>query len=971
MRNKLVGGLVVAFAGLFAAAGNAGAAVLISSMTAAPDSAQAGAHSNFHVNLTFGNGEHPRNLTLHLPAGLIGDPSAATPCAIADFQAGSCTAASAVGTSSITATANGFIPVSTSDSDNVFLLAHDPSQTALLGIELNPTGSGLLTSPIFKTSEVRVRDTTDSGLDSVLTDLPNSAPLLGGITTADVVLNTLSLTLNASASHGSFETNPTSCGVDTTTVDVTSYEDPAPVSRSASFTTTGCDHVPFTPSLTVTPDTTRPNANAGFSVKLSVPGGDTAGVRQSHVSSTVVKLPVGVGLNPGLAGALTACTDGEFGLGSHAPSMCPSTSQIGTVALDTPVVGTIIGQVYLGQPTPNALLRLFVVVNGPGFLVKLTGTNTLDPVTGQVTATFAGLPQIPFTAFTLNFNGGDHSVLTTPPTCGPATTTATLTPYSGAAPVSVNSTFDVSADGAGAPCGAQPFAPTLNASTDPTQAGAATTNTIVLTRHDSDQLLKDVTVSLPPGVAGSLKGVPICPDVDANAGTCPADTRVGVVSAQAGVGPAPLAIHGNVYLAGPGGGALARLAIVLPGNVGPFDFGNVVSFAGLSIRRADAGLDVVTKNLPTALDGIPLNLRQIAFSLNRPGFALNATSCAPMTIKASFVSTAGATATATAPYQATGCDKLKFAPKAGVTLSGDLHANGDPKIATAVTEGPGQAAAKSVQLTLPAGLVAAPGRVIACSQDDQANDSCPANSVIGDAVAQTPLLPIPLTSKVYFAQRTDGPIPGLHLVLAPLGIRVDGRTSASTTSTAIITTFDGLPDTPLSSFALTFSGASHGVLSVQPGVNFCAKTTYATGVFTAQNGAHARTKTAVSVIGCPPRASIVLSHPGTGRARLVLKVARVHGGSALTQVRFTLPRSVSVARWRTSQRSVSPGKGARLRRVSSRVLSLTLPKKGAPSVSIVLRGRVVHAARRGARTVVVRTVDTTAKATTQRVALRR
>jgi hypothetical protein len=57
--------------------------------------------------------------------------------------------------------------------------------------------------------------------------------------------------------------------------------------------------------------------------------------------------------------------------------------------------------------------------------------------------------------------------------------------------------------------------------------------------------------------------------------------------------------------------------------------------------------------------------------------------------------------------------------------------------------------------------------------------------------------------------------------------------------------------------------------------------------------------------------------------------------------------------------------------VSSRVLSLTLPKKGAPSVSIVLRGRVVHAARRGARTVVVRTVDTTAKATTQRVALRR
>jgi hypothetical protein len=93
--------------------------------------------------------------------------------------------------------------------------------------------------------------------------------------------------------------------------------------------------------------------------------------------------------------------------------------------------------------------------------------------------------------------------------------------------------------------------------------------------------------------------VPFCADAQASAGTCGAESRVGTVTAAAGVGSAPLTITGPVYLAGPGDGALARLAIVLPGKVGPFDFGNLVSFAKLLIRTNDGGLDVVTNNLPT------------------------------------------------------------------------------------------------------------------------------------------------------------------------------------------------------------------------------------------------------------------------------------------------------------------------------------------------------------------------------------
>src|SRR5262249_19557711 len=125
------------------AAGPAQAAVKITAVTAAPDNTQAGAHSAFHVHVAFdrtpltGNQEHPNTFVLHLPAGLIGAPSAATACSQADFAARTCPAGAQVGTSSIAAvsTISGLsIPITASGS--VFVLQPDAGQTALLGIDL-------------------------------------------------------------------------------------------------------------------------------------------------------------------------------------------------------------------------------------------------------------------------------------------------------------------------------------------------------------------------------------------------------------------------------------------------------------------------------------------------------------------------------------------------------------------------------------------------------------------------------------------------------------------------------------------------------------------------------------------------------------------------------------------------------------------------------------------------------------------
>jgi len=944
--------------------GVASAAFSVDTLTAAPTAAQAGGHSDFKLSIGFdGGAEHVKSMRIHLPAGLIGNPSAATECPQATFEASGCPAASKVGSTTVNAAALGFLPVPS--SGEVFILTPDEGQTALLGIDVEPL-AGLLGQHILLKSPVSLRK--DGGLDSTLDDLPQTAV---GI---PLRINSMDLTLNAQAAGGAFITLPTSCATATTSIEVTSYETSTPSSKAASFTPTGCGNVPFTPGVETTVSSAKVSSNTAVTVALTTPAADTP-IRQSHISRTDVVLPVGMGLNPGLAATVTACTDAEFDRESQSPSNCPAAAQIGTVKLDTPVLGTVDGVVYLGAPTPESMLRIFVMVQKPerGVYVKLAGTNTLNPDNGQVTATFDGLPQIPFTRFELTFAGGDHSVLTTPPTCGPATTTARLVPYSGAATAEVTSTFTVSADGAGAPCGdAQPFAPTLGASVSPTTAGAATTNAVTLARHDGDQLIQDVTVSMPPGLAGSLKGVPFCEESLAKAGLCGADSQVGQVRAEAGVGNAPLVIEGKVYLVGPGDGALARLAIVLPGAVGPFDFGSVVSFAALGIRPADGGLDVVTRNLPTTLQGIPLNLRQLTLTLDRPGFARNATSCAAQQIHAQFTSTQGASVGADAPYQATGCDQLAYAPKVALTASGSVGKGGRPALKAAVTQADGQSASKRVTVALPAAIT---NELLhtdrkACSVEAQAADACPATSKIGTAKAETSLLPIPLTGDVLLVNGRVG-LPSLSIKLAPLGITVVGQISLDKKG-RLVNTFDNLPDTPLSNFELSFNGGTSGILSTS--ADLCTGSPQGEGQFLGHSGATATATATLKVEGCKaqpavkkPTASAAFRRFGTSKATLTVTAKAAKGGKKLGRIRFAVPKGVSLRKLTKALYTASP-KGAKVKKIGKATVEVKAPKKaGASSLSILLKAKALKVTKKSRRTLTVTAYDTAGKKTALKV----
>ena len=74
-----------------------------------------------------------------------------------------------------------------------------------------------------------------------------------------------------------------------------------------------------------------------------------------------------------------------------------------------------------GQPqcTPQSaedgqLFGLYFEVAGSGIVVKLKGSVSVDPATGQLTTTFRETPQLPFTELTLTLHGGQRAPLSNP-----------------------------------------------------------------------------------------------------------------------------------------------------------------------------------------------------------------------------------------------------------------------------------------------------------------------------------------------------------------------------------------------------------------------------------------------------------------------------------------------------------------------------------------------------------------------------
>ena len=300
-------------------------------------------------------------------------------------------------------------------------------------------------------------------------------------------------------------------------------------------------------------------------------------------------------------------------------------------------------------------------------LVKVAGEVTLDPVTGQIVATFKNTPQLPFEDLELHFFGSARAPLTTPPLCGSYTTRRRSKPWSGNPPAEPSSTFQITSGPNGAPCADPlPFTPGFEAGSTNLQAGAFTPFTMTMSRPDADQTLSGVELHMPPGLLGTLSNVKLCGEPQADAGDVWPGKPDRANDGQRRPRGQPLhaSTGGKVFITGPYKGAPFGLSIVNPAKAGPFDLGTVVVRAKIEVDPHTAALTITTSDpLPTILDGIPLQIQHVNVSVEPRQVHVQPDQLQPkQRSPATLTSTEGATATRRRPFQVTNCATLAFKP---------------------------------------------------------------------------------------------------------------------------------------------------------------------------------------------------------------------------------------------------------------------------------------------------------------------
>jgi hypothetical protein len=454
------------------------------------------------------------------------------------------------------------------------------------------------------------------------------------------------------ASYAWFVTLPGSCtGTLDSVLSADSWAVPGVFAEASSTSPplTGCNRLPFNPSISVVPDISEAGEPSGYTLNLNIPQSeDPAGLVSAELKEAAVMLPEGAGISLPAADGLKACSQAQVGLGSPAPVTCPDASKIGTVKISTPLLtNPLNGAVYLAAPRENpfsSLLAVYISAVDPvtGTAVKLAGRMDANPVTGQLTLVLGELPQLPISGLELHFFGGARALLSTPPRCGLATTTSELTPWSGTSGVAASSSFEINSGANGTPCSEElPFSPTFQAGATNGAAGGYDSLAFVVTRADQEEELSKIALQAPQAVQEMFSGVPACGESQTAQGTCSASSGVGTVVLAVGSGPDPYHLSGGVYLTGPYRGAPQGLEIVVPFNAGPFELGTVVIRAIDQINPQTGQMTIVSDPLPVIVDGIPLRLKGLALQLDRGEFELNPNNCEPSAITGTLTSRKG------------------------------------------------------------------------------------------------------------------------------------------------------------------------------------------------------------------------------------------------------------------------------------------------------------------------------------------
>jgi hypothetical protein len=790
--------------------------------------------------------ESPRNLTVDLPPGMVGNPAALPACSHRDLEAEEdieCPPETQIGY--VEAIIPG-IGGGTSLKYPMYNLEPPVGIAAMFGLSVEQARTRVV---------AQLDPNRDYSASVTVRNLPQAVPF----TQLNVVIWGL-------PGGRPLRTNPSACSPAlSVTAHVDSWQDSDTYDTATASNEdeegrivgiTHCASLAFNPELSVRSSIDTPKTPTGISVSLHLPQDEGAdGRAEATLEKATVTLPQGVTISPSAGPGLGACAAAQVQLGNDSPPTCPDDAKVGALRIESPLLATpLTGPIFIARPWENPFgsrLAVYAVAEGSGILVKLAGRVDADPTTGQLRVSFGGIPQLPFRDLEVRFWDGPRALLSTPSGCGTYTGDSELTAWGATIPVEQPLSLEISSG-----CSVPRFDPGFRAGVRDPSAASFSTFVLRLWRGDLDDEIASLSkIDLPPGLAIALKGTTYCPDSalaaaagdDAAAPDCPGSSRIGSVLAGAGPGPAPLYLApGDVYLAGPYEGAPLSLAISVPALVGPFDLGHVNLRAALRIDPTDLHAEIGV-DLPTVLAGIPLQLRDLRLQVDRPHFVLNPSSCRESAITAKLGSVDGMSADLSRRFKIGGCGRLGFAPRLrGSFSAAPTRRGGHPRLRAVLRTRRGDSNIARLALTMPGTeyLDASHIRAV-CSRARYSAGNCPRSSVYGHAEVWSPLMDKPLRGPVYLRSSNH--------MLPDLVVSLDGQIHADlvgrieSPAGRLRSIFAAAPDVPISKFALIMFGGRKGLLVNN--TDLCRARPRVQTRFTAQNGRVSRSSPAVSV-GC-------------------------------------------------------------------------------------------------------------------------
>jgi hypothetical protein len=354
--------------------------------TAGAVNPQAGSYAPFV--LTFSRQDREQDLggvTVHMPPGLIGKVAGIPQCPEAQANAGTCSAASAIGTAT-SAAGSGAQPLW--QSGTVYLTG--PYKGAPFGLSVVvPANAGPYHLGNIVVRSAIYIDPHTAALTVVSDPLPQ---MIDGV---PLRLKTVNVTVNREG----FMSNPTSCEPTQVGGTITSTQG-ATAAVSSRFQAANCASLPFKPSFTVATQGRTSKANgASLDVKVSEKPGE------ANIHKVDVELPLA--LPARLTTLQKACTEAQFAAN---PAGCPAASNVGTAIAHTPVLNSpLTGPAYLVSHGGAAFPDLDIVLQGEGVTIILTGNTDIKK--GITYSKFETVPDAPISSFELSLPEGPHSAL--------------------------------------------------------------------------------------------------------------------------------------------------------------------------------------------------------------------------------------------------------------------------------------------------------------------------------------------------------------------------------------------------------------------------------------------------------------------------------------------------------------------------------------------------------------------------------